>query len=138
MKNAFEGLGMKIKEMLFLSPGEAYEASKRGAYIVDIREEYETGYKAFDVEKVLYSSFLGFANRINDLPSDRYLIIADSSGTKSKEIVKFLKEKGFENVAVLNGGIINWERQEMPLKKDKNKELTGSCLCTLKTRVKRK
>ncbi len=137
MQNPFEGLGMKIKEILFLSPAEAYEAEKKGAVIVDIREEYDNNYKMYDVDNLIYSSFFGFADRLETLPSGGYLIIADSTGNKSKEIVRFLHEKGFDKVAVLNGGIHNWERKGLPLKKDKSMQLSGSCLCTMKTKGKR-
>ncbi len=138
MENVFEGTGMNINGILFLSPAEAYEAAKKGAYIIDIREEYETDFKMYDVENLIYSPFFGFAGRVDRLPSDSCLIIADSTGNKSKEIYGFLKDKGFESLAVLAGGIISWERQGLPMKKDKSMQLSGSCICTIKTKVKRK
>ncbi len=53
MQEIFKDLGMLINGILFLSPREAYEAARRGAVIEDIREEYETVYKVFDVKRVL-------------------------------------------------------------------------------------
>jgi rhodanese-related sulfurtransferase len=63
------------------------------------------------------------------------VIVADSVGLRSKSAVKFLMDNGFANVANLNGGILDWEHDGMPIIVDLNKQLSGSCTCRLKPRT---
>jgi len=134
MQNAFENMGMEINGMLFLSPREAFEASEKGAVFVDIREDYETGYKAFSVEEVIYMPYKNFKERISELPADKYIVVADSVGNKLRKALEILAGKGFRHIAGLNGGIFDWERDGLPMKFDRQESLTGSCTCTLKPR----
>ncbi|TVR73085.1 MAG: rhodanese-like domain-containing protein [Marinilabiliales bacterium] len=134
MQNAFENLGMVVNGMLFLSPREALEASEKGAVFVDIREDYETGYKAFAVEEVIYLPFHSFKDRVSELPADKYFVVADSVGNKLRQAIDILSGQGFKNIAGLNGGIFDWERDGLPMKFDRQESLTGSCTCTLKPR----
>ena len=71
---------------------------------------------------------------ISLLPSDTSIIVADAVGLHSKEIVFVLLKNGFENVANLAGGIVDWECDGMPLKVDKDFELNGACVCRLRTK----
>jgi hypothetical protein len=60
------------------------------------------------------------------------LIILDSVGLRSKDAVIFLQNNGYTNVANLNGGIVDWDKDKLPMKVDKYCELSGSCACMLK------
>jgi predicted sulfurtransferase len=66
------------------------------------------------------------------------MIFADTVGLRSKEAVIFLKEKGFKKIANMAGGIVDWERDGLPVKLNINERLTGSCMCQLKPRERRK
>ncbi len=68
------------------------------------------------------------------LPRDLPLIIADSVGLRSHEVMEFLISKGFDNIANLAGGIVEWEQDGMPLKTDLSEQLSGSCVCQLRPR----
>lgn len=71
------------------------------------------------------------------LPKNKTLIFADAVGLRSREAVWFLKEKGIKNIANMAGGLVEWERDGLPLKVDKSEILTGSCMCTLRKRNKK-
>jgi 3-mercaptopyruvate sulfurtransferase SseA len=45
-----------------------------------------------------------------------------------------MKDKGFEKIANLAGGIVDWERDGLPITTDITKRLSGSCICQLKPR----
>jgi rhodanese-related sulfurtransferase len=132
MQEIFKDLGMVINGILFLSPKEAYEATGRGAILVDIREEYETVYKIFDVKKVFYKPFSRHKGKMHQLPEDEFLIIADSAGNKLRQVISGMTGQGYTKIAGLNGGIFDWERDGLPMKFDRGESLTGSCACTLK------
>ena len=45
---------------------------------------------------------------------------------------------GYDNVANMAGGIVDWERDGLPINTDVNYRLSGSCMCQLKAREKSK
>ncbi|HRU57656.1 MAG: rhodanese-like domain-containing protein [Bacteroidales bacterium] len=120
------------------TPGESYKLCSEGAVIVDVREEYMTNFKMFNVDNLIYLPFSRLKDFYRELPSDRMLIFADSSGLKSRECVIFMTEQGYKNVANMAGGMIEWERDGLPVKIDKNFRLSGSCMCQIKAREKGK
>jgi rhodanese-related sulfurtransferase len=132
MKNKFDGKGLCIKGMIHLSPQEAYQEAQAGALLLDIREEYDTDYKKFDVPEVFYCPYRHFEEFAERIPKDRALIVAASTGLRSKEIVEKLSGLGFYDIANLNGGMVDWERDGLPMNVDKNAELHGQCVCRLR------
>jgi len=134
MVDFFANQGLLINGIHHLSPREALAAVERGAVLVDIREEYETGMKAFGVRGVIYLANSCFRDTFDQLPKDQPLIIADSVGLRSKLAVAFLLEQGFVGVANLNGGIVDWDNDGMPTLTNPDELWTGSCACRLKPR----
>jgi len=132
MIDLFKDKGFMIEGILHLSPKETYELCKKGVILVDVRDSYLSNFKSFDVDKVLYLPAGNVETEYKDLPVDQSFIFADSAGIHSKEVVSFLKGKGFESIANMAGGIIEWERDGMPVKINIKERLTGSCMCQLK------
>jgi arsenate reductase (thioredoxin) len=117
-----------------LSPGEAFiEIKERGAVIVDLRPDHETSYRVFDVAGVIYLPWKEFAGGFAGLPHDRPLILADAIGLRSPRAASMLFEAGWSDVASLTGGIIDWERDGLPVRKDVGFELNGQCSCRLRS-----
>lgn len=122
-----------------LSAREAFkEATENNAVILDVREAGLTGYKSFDVPDVIHIPYSILPENFRSLPLDVPIIVADSVGLRSHEAMEFLLKKGFTNIANLAGGIVDWERDGMPLKKDLTEQLNGSCVCQLRPRHKKK
>jgi rhodanese-related sulfurtransferase len=130
----FKNIGFYAHGVLNLTPSESFELCKKGAIIVDVRESYMNSFKMFQVDSVLYLPYSDLLNLYKQLPSDKPLIIADSVGLKSREGVLFLKQSGYKNVANMAGGIVDWERDGLPLTTDITARLSGSCMCQLKAR----
>ncbi|QKG80760.1 rhodanese-like domain-containing protein [Tenuifilum thalassicum] len=136
-QSLFSNKGFKSGGFLNLTPRDAYNEAKSGnATIVDVRESTLTGYKQFDVPKVIYLPLSELLNRIEELPKNFPLIIADSAGLRSHEAMVILLEKGFNLVANLAGGIVEWERDGLPLVVNNKERLDGSCMCQLRPRMK--
>jgi 3-mercaptopyruvate sulfurtransferase SseA len=45
-----------------------------------------------------------------------------------------MKAHGYKNVANLAGGIVDWEKDGLPVSTDVTARLSGSCMCQLKLR----
>ena len=139
MKVNFAAKGFISSGFLNLTPAEAYqEATGNGAVIVDVREERLTGYKNFKVHRLLHMPKSRINSDYQTLPVDLPLIIADSVGLRSHEVMEFLLGKGFKNIANLAGGIVEWEHDGLPLAIDISEQLDGSCTCQLRPRHKKK
>jgi rhodanese-related sulfurtransferase len=128
--------GFISQGMLHLTPRETLDACAQGAVLVDVREEYMSRYKTIDVPELIYCPKSLLNDVYNELPHDKLLVFADAAGLHSKESVIFLQSKGFENIANMAGGLIEWERDGLPLVVDKTEMLTGSCMCQLRKRSK--
>lgn len=134
MDKSLLNTGFFAHGVINLTPRESYEFCKEGAIIVDVRESYLNHFKKFLVDKILYLPFSELENCYKDLPSDLLLIFADTVGLKSRESVLFMKEHGYENIANLAGGIVDWERDGLPMTTDIKSRLSGSCICQLRAR----
>ena len=134
MKKVDFNAGYLAHGVLNLTPKESFELCKKGAIIVDVRETYMNTFKMFKIKKVIYLPYSELNRCYQELPEDQLLIFADAVGLKSCESVLFMKGHGYENVANLAGGIIDWELDGLPVTNDINCRLSGSCICQLKAR----
>jgi len=134
MGDCFTGRGILIGGITFLSPQEAFALLSEGkAVLLDIRDEFETNGRAFTVPEVLRLAHQQPDEAFLALPKERPFVVADCVGQLSKEKVRLLLAHGYE-AAVLNGGMIDWERSGMPVEIDRDAELVGSCVCQMRPR----
>ena len=133
----FRNKGFQSAGFLNLGAHEAYlEATEGEAIMVDVREERLTGYKNFDVPRLIHMPKSKIEHDYFKLPREVPLIIADSVGLRSHDVMEYLLAKGFTNIANLAGGIVEWEQDGLPLKTDLTEQLSGSCVCQLRPRNK--
>lgn len=119
-----------------LTPRESFTLCEKEAIIVDVPEDYLSAFKMFKVDKVIYLPFSQLAEHFNDMPGDKPLIFADSVGLRSQEGVSFMNSHRYDNIANMVRGIVDWERDGLPINTDINYRLSGSCMCQLKAREK--
>jgi rhodanese-related sulfurtransferase len=134
MENLFENYGFISSGILNVSPREAFDLCEKGAIIVDVREPYLNNFKNFDVPEILFIPISQLENEISVLQKNQFLIFADTVGLRSREAVIRLKSRGFENIANMAGGIVDWERDGLPISTNVQERLSGSCMCQLKPR----
>jgi rhodanese-related sulfurtransferase len=116
MNSLFDNIGFMSCGILNVSPKEAFELSRKGAIIVDVREDYLNNFKNFDVLEILFFPISKLVQKSSELPQDKYLIFADTVGLRSKEAVVFLNDKGWKKVANMAGGIVDWSATGCHLK----------------------
>lgn len=127
--------GTRQGGIVFLSPREVLDAAGlRKTVILDIRPGHETSYRQFDLPGATIVQREDPANAIDSLPRDSLIVVADSVGLKSRAAAVRLAEAGFHPVAVMVGGMVDWDRDGLPVKKDPDFELRGQCGCKLRTR----
>ena len=136
MENFFSESGFVINGIHHLSAREAFEVVEKGAFLIDLREEFLTSMKTFKLSNYIICPLSDFNENIGLLPKNKPLIVADATGLYSKEAVKILTNTGF-TVANLAGGIMDWERNGFHVEKKPNETLSGQCPCMLKPIKKR-
>jgi rhodanese-related sulfurtransferase len=138
VKETWFKTGFFAHGVLNLTPKQSYELCDKGAIIVDVREEYMNSFKIFKVEKLFYLPFSELDQYFSDLPKDKPLIFADAVGLKSRESGLFMEAHGYKNTANMVGGIVDWERDGLPINTDITARLSGSCMCQLRPREGKK
>ncbi|MGE4290167.1 MAG: rhodanese-like domain-containing protein [Salinivirgaceae bacterium] len=128
-------MAQKIKGLNHITGSELLKLPAENIIFIDVRPEYMRS-KLFDVPNLLNYPYTEIENWFNNIPPDSTLVIADAVGIRSKEVAIKLLKAGFNNVYNLVGGIVEWERNHLPIINDKSKVLSGSCMCQLKVRNK--
>jgi rhodanese-related sulfurtransferase len=124
----------RTEGILNLGPKEVAPLLEKGAILVDMREAYETNYRVFAVENVIYLPWSSFVERFAELPRDRALILADAAGIYCREAARILAKAGYKNIAKLAGGMIDWDAAGLPVRRDSEYELGGQCACKIHPR----
>jgi rhodanese-related sulfurtransferase len=131
----FHNIGFLSSGIKNLCPKQAHsELENHRAILLDVREAHIIGGRRFDAKDILYLPLSLLPQKLHELPHHLPLIVADSVGLRSKEAMHLLIAKGFANIANLAGGLVEWERDGLPINIDKSDCLSGSCVCQLKYR----
>ncbi|WP_257313690.1 rhodanese-like domain-containing protein [Geothrix fuzhouensis] len=130
----FDGRGMVIQGLHFLAPKDALAVLKEGAVLVDLRLDELAEMKAFKVPETIRIPHEELPGLLAELPADRPLLLADSSGVYTKEAAHLLLDHGFTQVACLNGGMLLWDQEGLPVATDAAALLYGPCPCVLRPR----
>jgi rhodanese-related sulfurtransferase len=130
-------MSFSVGSQLQYTPSETFKRCQEGSVILDIRPEVLCSYKAFDVPQVLYCPWQETSQYLDKLPVEQEIIVADTSGIQSREIIQMLISAGFKKIAGLGGGMVEWERDGLPILLDNQARLSGSCMCQLKFRDKK-
>jgi rhodanese-related sulfurtransferase len=127
------GLGMTIDGLWFLSPREVQAVLGQDPLLVDLRMDELVEMKTFDVPRWIHIPHDRLAEGMADLPKDRLLILADSSGVYTKAVARELLAHGYERIACLIGGMLIWDQEGFPVRTDPDLLLNGQCPCVLKS-----
>ncbi len=84
--------------------------------VVDVREPNEFAAVRLD-QGVTLLPMSEFATRWQDLPRDRPLLLMCASGGRSAAATAHLLRNGFADVTNVAGGITDWERAGLPVRK---------------------
>jgi rhodanese-related sulfurtransferase len=92
-----------------VSPGDLSE----DAYLIDVREpgEWDAGH----APRAHHLPMMELPGRVEEVPSDREVVIACRVGQRSAQVVTYLMARGFDNVVNLDGGMQAWAAEGLPL-----------------------
>jgi len=83
--------------------------------VLDVREQSE--YDAGHIAGVKLIPMGTVANRLNEIPKDKPVIVTCHSGNRSGQVTEFLRQQGYTNVHNMAGGITAWQQAGYPVEK---------------------
>lgn len=83
--------------------------------LVDVRTQAEANSEKLAGSQVIDFYASDFAERIQELPRDKTLLLYCRSGNRSGKTAAFLHSKGFAKLVNLEGGIIAWKAARLPV-----------------------
>ena len=98
-----------------ISPAKVVQmTNNKTAVIIDVRpsEQYQAG----TIANAMNIPFEQLKSRAATLPKDKALIVVDQDGRRAASAAGQLKKEGIEEVHYLNGGIVAWLKESLPLK----------------------
>jgi len=99
-----------------ISPREAYAAYIMGSVLVDVRDQKEVEAKSVSVNNLITLPLSELDQRYGELPTNRPVVVMSGAGIKSRQAAQFLSEKGYTKVSTLDGGLLAWEEEGLPVR----------------------
>lgn len=84
-----------------------------GVYLIDVREQWE--YDEGHIPGVTLIPMNQVPNRLDEIPTDKEVVVTCRSGNRSGQITDYLRQQGFDNVQNMSGGIVAWEAAGYPV-----------------------
>lgn len=91
---------------------KALQADKAGITVLDVREAEEVA--VGKIAGSLHIPLGALAQRLAELPKDRWIIAQCRSGGRSLKATHWLRQQGFHQTSNLAGGITAWAQQIDP------------------------
>ena len=106
---AFNYSPINAQSMQSATVEEAQVLITDGAILVDVREDDELLEISYQADNMMQIPLSELNERINELPTDKKLIMACRSGNRSAKAIKILQANGYEDLVNLEGGIKSWQ-----------------------------
>jgi rhodanese-related sulfurtransferase len=81
---------------------------REDVYVLDVREQWE--YDEGHIPGVVLLPLGEVPGRLDEIPTDKTVIVTCRTGNRSGQAVNFLRQNGFDNVHNMLGGIVAWEQ----------------------------
>lgn len=110
-------LGNRVAGISEVDTLEATRLINNDALVLDVREDSE--WKIGHIPDAKHIPLGKLSGRVSELEKfkDKAIVISCRSGHRSARACSILKKSGFDNVHNLAGGIIAWERANLPISK---------------------
>jgi len=113
-------------------PSEAFKlVQNKEAVIVDVREMGEVEIETIPLENVLYHPMSVIMDRLPNIAKDQKIILVCPGGVRSTKVAYLLNRQGYPDVANLDGGLMSWREQGLPI--EFNISYSAGCGCGCNT-----
>ena len=114
-----------------ITPQNALAELQNGtAIMVDVREEPEFKLESIPLNDVFYYPMSGIVEQLQNIPSDKPIVVVCNAGVRSSKVVNLLNRNGFPASANLDGGMIMWKALGLPVEFDISSACACGCSCS--------
>jgi rhodanese-related sulfurtransferase len=113
-----------------ICPTTTQEWIKKGALLVDVREQKDVEALAYDVPKIIHIPLSEFENRYSEIPKEINVVLVCQNGNSSLRAAGFLVNHGYTNVVNMQHGLVRWVQKEFPTKGDISVLESGDSCCS--------
>jgi rhodanese-related sulfurtransferase len=105
-----------FEDVYDIEPNELLEKLQASAEIclVDVREADEFTGELGHIEKAQLMSLGTVPEKLGTLPRDLTIVFICRSGGRSSQATAFAKSRGYESVYNMRGGMLLWNKLELP------------------------
>lgn len=105
-----------IEGVKHIGVNDAFDALQNGdAVMIDVREMDEVQIESLLLDRVLNHPMSVIMERLPYIAKDQKIIIACARGVRSTKIANLLNLQGYPNVTNLDGGLVAWKKEELPV-----------------------
>ncbi len=76
-------------------------------FVIDVREQFE--YDEGHIPGIPLIPMSEFQSRLDEIPTDKEVIVTCRSGNRSGQVTDFLRQEGYTNIHNMEGGIVAWQ-----------------------------
>ena len=98
---------------LEISVADAAKMKEEGAFILDVREQSE--WDSFHIPGANLIPLGELSARLNELPSDKPIVVVCRTGHRSAQGRDILLSAGFKKVTSMSGGVTEWQVEGYPI-----------------------
>jgi len=114
-----------------ISPREAFEKlNNNTALLIDVRDKDEYEVEWIGLANVKHYPMREIVDSLEELPKDILLITMDTLGERGTKVANLLNMQQFPRVANLDGGIVRWKAENLPVEDILPDACGGCCGCS--------
>ena len=89
--------------------------NREDVILIDVREQWE--YDEGHIPGITLIPMSEIAGRLDEVSTDKEIIVTCRSGNRSGQVTEFLRTNGFDNVHNMQGGILAWQQAGYPVER---------------------
>lgn len=97
-----------------VTPEQAVELiNKQNALLIDVRSESD--FRKVRIARSINMPANVIQTRLAEIPKGRVIVLVDNSGNMASPVAKLLRGVGYAQTYILDGGLVGWTREKLPL-----------------------
>lgn len=112
----------QFAEVFDVEPNELYSKSNE-VVMVDVREIDEYVGELGHIDGADLFVLGGLPQRLQELPKDKTIVFVCRSGVRSAQAASYASQNGYKSVYNMQGGMILWNKLNLPISKNSPKKV---------------
>ena len=83
--------------------------------LVDVRERYEFELYKMGLPIVENFPFSEIEELLTHFDSDKKIVLVCNNSVRSRSVAKYLEDRDFNQICYLEGGLVKWQQNDLPL-----------------------